>query len=125
LLKSTRFYCLAALVFGLAAAAAAQTLTISVRDASSLATAYLDTGGTAIVARCMVGPSVREMVLPRTETPMLVSVGEGTDIFTTTLSKRDAQGAPLPAGVYRIQAAAAGQVCLDFYRCDANTCTKE
>lgn len=106
----------------------AQTLTITVRDAAPAAQAYIE--GPNIVGRCQVGGSLKEMVLPRSENVFNLTVGEGPEVtnpFSCIVSKRDGQTPPqpLPLGVYRIQCAAEGAVCLEWHRCDDSGCTTE
>lgn len=105
----------------------AQTITLKVRDVVIKPNvAYLE--GSNVIARCLVGTAEREMVLPRLEKVFVLTVGEGPENlnpFTCTVSKRDIDSTPLALGVYRVQCAANGAVCLPWYKCDGAGCRVE
>jgi len=119
----------------LVSAASAQTLTITVRTQPVSPQAYIEAG--SLVAGCEIEGERREMVLPRDERVLTLSIGDqpaqSTDLFSCVVSKREAdpdgsgplEGTPLPVGDYRVQCGYSGAVCLPWHRCNGSSCAAE
>lgn len=115
------------LLIPMCAALSAQTLTITIRTQPPSPQAYIEDG--ALVAGCDINGERREMVLPRDERVLSLSIGDQPATsavnFSCIVSKRDSGGTALPLGEYRVQCADSGSMCLPWHRCDGAGCTAE